>query len=99
MYPRLTVLSSSTEFHTPVFVQEYRVKTGQLGREDVVGRHVTSETAKMIPLLEAHIADGTITPVECEMYKGVGWETLAKAIGYFEAGRASKKPIVRVQEG
>lgn len=72
---------------------------GMIGREGEMGAHVTGQITKMIPLLESHIADGTITPVDCELFDGVGWEPLKDAISFFEAGKSKKKLIVRVQEG
>ncbi|CAH0005476.1 unnamed protein product [Clonostachys byssicola] len=87
-----------TEIDVPGDIKEYRVEAGHLGRDTTLGRQVTDEATRMIPLLEGHIEYGAIVPVDCELYKESGWGALAEAIAYFQAGHAKKKLIVRVQD-
>lgn len=87
------------DFQPPSGIHLNCVLTGQIGREGKGADQITAQAAEMVPILEGHIADGTIRPVECEVYKGVGWDRLVQAIEYYEQGLARKKLVVRVQDG
>lgn len=97
--PRTLVLMRNRSNYTvPAGVTEYQVSVGMLGRDSVIGRHITEETAKLIPALERHIAAGTIRPVECELFDESGWGALIDGVRYYAEGKAAAKLVVRVQD-
>ena len=71
---------------------------GQLSRADDLDGSAAEEMAKMIPALEGHLANGTITPVEYAMCEGMGWEKLNEAMATQDLGKRKKCIIVRVQD-
>jgi hypothetical protein len=52
----------------------------------------------VIPIIEGHIANGSITPVEFDLFETKGWEGLRDAMGYYTSGKATKKIVVQVQD-
>ncbi|KND93394.1 Zinc-type alcohol dehydrogenase-like protein [Tolypocladium ophioglossoides CBS 100239] len=92
-----TTTDVAGQYTVPDGVKEYHVRFGELGRDGDIGKHVTQETAKWTPVLAGHIAQGTITPVELEVYDGNGWQALIEAFKCYAHGKAKKKVVVRVQ--
>ena len=63
-----------------------------------LGKHVSDETKKMIPLLEGYVAHGALTPLEYEVYNGTGFDSLVKALDEFGEGKIKGKIVVRLQD-
>ena len=76
---------------------------GQLGREDgsgeegVFGRSTTGAVRGFVPILEAHLAQGSLKPLDYEVVEGVGYEAVVEGIKRQEKGGLKKKLVVRVQ--
>lgn len=85
-------------YTVPAGVVEYRVSIGMLGRGSDIGRHITRETAGLVPVLEGLVAEGAVRPVECELFDESGWEALIDGLKYYAEGKAAKKLVVCVQE-
>ena len=84
-------------FNTPAPIKEYRAELGHLGRlDEPIGAAVTKDIASWISIFEAHLAAGTLKPVEYQVVDGVGWDKVIEGIQQQEAGPA-KKIIVRTQ--
>jgi hypothetical protein len=56
---------------------------------------VTKDIASWIPTFEAHLAAGTLRPIEYQVVDGVGWESVIRGIQDLEGGKAAKKIVVR----
>jgi hypothetical protein len=52
----------------------------------------------MVPLLEGHMGQGKITPVDYEVFEAVGFQALLDAMTLFESGGAKKKLVVQLQQ-
>lgn len=86
-------------YKTPSTIKEYRAELGHLCRlDDPIGAQVTRDIASWIPALEAHLAAGTLKPLEHQVVDGIGWEKLVEGIQLLESGRAERKLVVRTQE-
>lgn len=86
-------------FSTPSSINEYRADLGHLCRpNERDGAQITSNIASWIPLLEKHIAAGTLKPLEHHVVDGVGWEKVIQGIQDMEGGKIGKKIVVRTQE-
>ena len=59
---------------------------------------MSSQIAEWIPVLEAQLAAGSISPVEYQLVKGTGWGAVIDGIKEMEAGKAAKKLAVRIVE-
>ncbi|KAH6670926.1 chaperonin 10-like protein [Plectosphaerella plurivora] len=95
----LSSVDDWTEFKVPASIKEYRVSAGHVCREDeALGAEVTRDIASWVPGLEAHVAAGTLRPVEYQLSNVAGWEGVIQGIQDVEAGRAPKKIVVRVQD-
>ncbi|KAF4436708.1 hypothetical protein FACUT_6303 [Fusarium acutatum] len=57
------------------------------------GSQITSNIANWIPLLEKHIAAGTLKPLEHYVVDGVGWEKVIQGIQDMEGGKIGKKIV------
>ncbi|KAH7361527.1 chaperonin 10-like protein [Plectosphaerella cucumerina] len=89
----------SSEFKTSPDIQVYRVQAGHLCREDeAIGAEVTRDIAGWVPRLEAHVAAGTLKPVDYQLANVAGWEGVIGGIQDVEGGKASKKIVVRVAD-
>ncbi|KAI5457846.1 chaperonin 10-like protein [Mariannaea sp. PMI_226] len=94
---KLASVDDWSEFKTPPSIKEYRVQLAHVcRRHEPIGVQVTKDIVDMIPNLEAHIALGTLRPVEY-IANGVGWEKVIEGIHDLENGKISKKIVVRVQ--
>jgi hypothetical protein len=58
---------------------------------------VTKDIASWISTFEAHLASGTLKPIEYQVVDGVGWEKVIQGIQELEGGNAAKKIVVRTQ--
>ncbi|KAH7220294.1 chaperonin 10-like protein [Fusarium oxysporum] len=95
----LTSVDSWSPFSTPSSINEYRADLGHLCRpNERDGAQITSNIANWIPLLEKHIAAGTLKPLEHHVADGVGWEKVIQGIQDMEGGKIGKKIVVRTQE-
>ncbi|KAM0560091.1 hypothetical protein ACHAPJ_004051 [Fusarium lateritium] len=95
----LTSVDDWSEFSTPSSINEYRAELGHLCRLDEPdGAQVTSDISGWISSLEAHLAAGTLKPLEYQIVDGVGWDKVIQGIKDFEGGKAAKKIVVRTQE-
>ncbi|KAF5694406.1 hypothetical protein FDENT_1273 [Fusarium denticulatum] len=73
---------------------EVRADLGHLCRpNERDGAQITSNTASWIPLLEKHIAAGTLKPLEHHVVDGVGWEKVIQGIQDMEGGKFGKKIV------
>ena len=85
--------------HVPASIGLDRVQLGHIGRYDEeAGKTVTAHIASWIPDLEGHLASGALTPLEHQTQPGTGWEKVIEGIADFEAGKAARKIVVKVQE-
>ncbi|UNI18618.1 hypothetical protein JDV02_004873 [Purpureocillium takamizusanense] len=84
-------------YTVPAGINEYQVRIGMLGRDTDIGRHISEETAKLVPVLEGHVAKGTLGPIEFDVFDESGWGALVDAIKYYAEGKAAKKLLVRLQ--
>ena len=92
----------------PDGIGDYRVHLGELGRaSDSVGAqaiaaplgdHTTNAVKSWVPLLERHLAKGTLKPLEYEVVEGTGYDAVVGGIVRQEKGGLKKKLVVRVQE-
>ncbi|KAF4958298.1 hypothetical protein FGADI_2464 [Fusarium gaditjirri] len=95
----LTSVDSWSPFSTPSSINEYRADLGHLCRpNERDGPKITSDIAYWIPLLERHIAAGTLKPLEHHVVDGVGWEKVIQGIQDMESGKIGRKIVVRTQE-
>lgn len=92
------IISFRSSSNIPSSIKVDQVSLGQLGREGEIGTQYAEETARMIPVLERHIANGSIKAVDTEVFEGVGWDKLIEALAYYSSGKADKKIVVRVQD-
>lgn len=105
------VLSHLTSHRSPIAVpdgiNDYRIRLGQLGREDDgalisdgsrVGGATNRAVRSWVPLLEAHLAGGTLKPLEYEVVTGEAYEAAVEAVKRQEKGGLSRKLVVRIQE-
>ncbi|KAH6989998.1 chaperonin 10-like protein [Ilyonectria destructans] len=94
----LATVDNWSKFNTPPTIREYRAEFGDLYRLDKPdGVKVTKDIASWIPGFEAHLAAGTLKPIEYQVVEGVGWEKIIQGIQDLEKGKAAKKIVVRVQ--
>ncbi len=85
--------------HVPASIGLDRIQLGHIGRYDEeAGKKVTANIASWIPDLEGHLASGALTPLEYQAQPGVGWEKVIEGIADFEAGKAARKIVVKVQD-
>ncbi|QGI69963.1 hypothetical protein CEK26_002296 [Fusarium fujikuroi] len=92
----LTSVDSWSPFSTPSSISEFRADLGHLCRpNETDGAQITSNIAKWIPLLERHIAAGTLKPLEHHVVDGVGWEKVIQGIQDMESGKFGKKVVPR----
>ena len=85
--------------HVPASIGLDRVQLGHIGRfDEEAGRTITANIASWIPGLEGHLASGALTPLEYQTQPGMGWENVIEGIADFEAGKAARKIVVKVQE-
>jgi len=96
--PKYYTTSEVAEYDMPAGVTSYYVLIGKLGQDDELGKHVSGETKKMIPLLEGYVAHGALTPLEYEVYNGTGFDSLVKALHEFGEGKIKGKIVVRLQD-
>ncbi|KAG8422793.1 hypothetical protein J3459_010044 [Metarhizium acridum] len=96
--PKYYTTAEANHHDMPAGVTSYYVLIAKLGQDDELGRHVSEETKRMIPSLQAHVASGALTPLEHEVYSGTGFESLIKALDDFGEGRTKGKIVVRLQE-
>ncbi|KAF4965825.1 hypothetical protein FSARC_6418 [Fusarium sarcochroum] len=90
----LTTVDDWSEFSTPSSINEYRAELGHLCRLDEPdGAQVTSDISGWIPALEAHLAAGTLKPLEYQVIDGVGWDKVIQGINDLEGGKAAKKIV------
>lgn len=79
----------------PDGITSYRVSLGMLRREGVASSpKVTSDVANLVPVLEAHIAAGAITPLAMELVPGSGWEAVIDGLGKLAKGGGSNAKLV-----
>ncbi|KAF5550068.1 zinc-binding alcohol dehydrogenase domain-containing protein [Fusarium napiforme] len=94
-----SVDSCRSPFSTPSSINEYRADLGHLCRpNERDGTQITASIANWIPLLEKHIAAGTLKPLEHHVVDGVGWEKVIQGIQDMENGKFGKKIVVRTQQ-
>lgn len=65
---------------------------------EAIGAEVTRDIAGWVPRLEAHVAAGTLKPVDYQLANVAGWEGVIGGIQDVEGGKASKKIVVRVAD-
>lgn len=78
----------------------YRAHLGQLGRSDTpLARNITEKIEFLVQAFQPHLESGDLRPLETyEVVPGQGWEKVIESIADFEAGKFSKKPIIKVQD-
>ncbi|KAF9781025.1 hypothetical protein IL306_014722 [Fusarium sp. DS 682] len=95
----LTTVDSWSPFSTPASIIEYRADLGHLCRPNERGGvEITANVARWIPLLEKHLATGTLKPLEHHVVDGVGWDKVIQGIQDMEGGKIGKKIVVRTQK-
>jgi hypothetical protein len=82
----------------PDGITSYYVLIGKLGQDDELGKHINVETSKMVPVLQGHVANGALTPLDYQVYPDAGFHGLVKALNDFGAGKTKGKIVVRLQE-
>lgn len=83
----------------PATITAYRTRLGLIGREDNPnGKTTSADVRKLIPTFEGHFETGALKALEYHLMPGTGWDMLVKGLADFEAGKAAKKLVVRVQE-
>ena len=84
----------------PKSINLYRVHVGQLARVDTdLGKRISDFIAGMIRVFEKHIEAGTLRPLRSyQVLDGMGWDKIIEGIADMEAGKLSKKPVVKVQD-
>ncbi|KAF4445332.1 hypothetical protein F53441_10881 [Fusarium austroafricanum] len=93
----LTSVDDWSNFSTPASINEYRASLGHLCSPDKRdGAQITANVVKWIPWLEAHLAAGTLKPLEHQVADGMGWDKVIQGIQDMEAGKAEKKIVIRV---
>lgn len=90
--------ANRSPFNTASTIREHRVELGHMGREDEeMGVQVTNAVRAFVPAIEAHLAAGTLKPLEYELMDGVGYDAVVQAIKRQEKGGLAKKLVVRVK--
>jgi hypothetical protein len=87
-----------SEMNAPDSIKLYRISFAKLGRDDELGKHVTSKFVEWIPVLEGHFQSGALKPLDYHLVEGEGWEKVIEGIADMEAGKLPKKPVVKVQQ-
>lgn len=59
---------------------------------------MTRLIALWVSELEAHLAAGTLRPLEYQLVNVAGWEGVISGIQDLQAGRAAKKVVVKIQD-
>jgi NADPH:quinone reductase-like Zn-dependent oxidoreductase len=94
-----TSVNDSSAIKVPDDIQAYSVLLPLIGREeDAMGAQVSKVLKQAIPLVEAHVDRGTITPVDYDLFEKTGWEGLKEAMAFCGSGQAAKKVVVKVQD-
>ncbi|KAF4340085.1 hypothetical protein FBEOM_5945 [Fusarium beomiforme] len=92
----LTSVDSWSPFSTPSSINEYRADLGHLCRpNERDGIQITDNVSRWIPLLEKHIAAGTLKPLEHHVVDGVGWDKVIQGLQDMEGGKIGKKIVPR----
>ncbi|KAF4503445.1 hypothetical protein FAGAP_299 [Fusarium agapanthi] len=90
----LSSVDSWSPFSTPSSINEYRADLVHLCRPNERDRtHITSNIGSWIPLLEKHVAAGTLKPLEHHVVDGLGWEKVIQGIQDMESGKIGKKIV------
>ncbi|KAK3369385.1 chaperonin 10-like protein [Lasiosphaeria ovina] len=88
-----------SEMNVSDSISVYRVQFGMLGRLDQpLGQHVTGVIAELVAAFEGHIETGAIRPLDYQLVPGAGWDRIIESIADLEAGKFTKKPVVKVQD-
>lgn len=87
-----------TEMKVAEGINVYRVQLGHLGEDSSIGEHVSGLISSWIPALESHLASGKLRPLEYQAASGLGFDKVIEGIADLEAGKATKKIVVTVQE-
>ena len=78
----------------------YRAQLGQLGRSDTpLARKITERIEYLVGAFQPYLESGDLSQLETyELVPGQGWEKVVESIAGFEAGKFSKKPVIKVQD-
>ncbi|KAK0710731.1 chaperonin 10-like protein [Lasiosphaeris hirsuta] len=88
-----------SDISVPESISLYRVMLGQLGKVDTPrGKHITDLVVELTRKYEQYLELGELKALDYELLPGVGWSGVVNGIADYEAGKLSKKAVVKVQD-